>query len=168
MGLKAFFEKLGGGKEKQTPLTVCAPFDGNAIAISEIPDEVFSQGILGGGCGLDPKSETVCAPFDGTVTQVIDSKHAVGLTSRDGLEVLIHVGMDTVEMKGEGFDCLVKEGDAVKLGTPLLKFSVDAIKAAGYPTTTAVVVTNSDDFAEIEVLATGEVTQGQPLLRAKK
>lgn len=168
MGLKAFFEKLGGGKEKLPPLTICAPFDGCAIAMAEIPDEVFSQGILGGGCGLEPKSETVCAPFDGTVTQVIDTKHAVGLTSKEGLEVLIHVGMDTVEMKGEGFECLVKEGTAVKLGTPLLRFSMDAIRAAGHPATAAVVVTNSDDFSEIEVLASGDVTQGQPLLRAKK
>ena len=174
MGYKEFaasiFGKLGGNKNKQAtePLTVYAPFGGNAIALEEIPDPVFSQGILGQGCGMEPAEETVCAPFNGTVTQVIDTKHAVGITSKDGLELLIHVGMDTVDMKGEGFTCHVKEGDSVKLGQKLITFSREAIKAAGHPTTTAVVVTNADDFAGIQVLAKGEVTQGAPLLKAVK
>ena len=112
--------------------------------------------------------DRVCAPFNGTVTQVIDTKHAVGVTSKDGLELLIHVGMDTVAMNGEGFTCLVKEGDTVKLGQKLMTFSMEAIKAAGHPVTTAVVVTNADDFADIQVLAKGQVAQGEPLLKAKK
>ena len=174
MGYKEFaasiLEKFGGNKNKQAtePLTVYAPFGGNAIAMEEIPDPVFSEGILGKGCGLEPAEETVCAPFNGTVTQVIDTKHAVGVTSKDGLELLIHVGMDTVAMNGEGFTCLVKEGDTVKLGQKLMTFSMDAIKAAGHPVTTAVVVTNADDFADIQVLAKGEIAQGAPLLKAKK
>ena len=174
MGYKEFaasiFGKFGGNKNKQAtePLTVYAPFGGNAIALEEIPDPVFSQGILGQGCGMEPAEETVCAPFNGTVTQVIDTKHAVGVTSKDGLELLIHVGMDTVAMNGEGFTCLVKEGDAVKLGQKLMTFSMEAIKAAGHPVTTAVVVTNADDFADIQVLAQGEIAQGAPLLKAKK
>ena len=173
MGYKEFAASiLGkfGGKNKQAaePLTVYAPFSGNAIAMEEIPDPVFSEGILGKGCGLEPGEETVCAPFNGTVTQVIDTKHAVGITSKDGLELLIHVGMDTVAMNGEGFNCLVKEGDTVKLGQKLMTFSMEAIKAAGHPVTTAVVVTNADDFADIQVLAKGQVAQGEPLLKAKK
>ena len=136
--------------------------------MEEIPDPVFSEGILGKGCGLEPAEETVCAPFNGTVTQVIDTKHAVGVTSKDGLELLIHVGMDTVAMNGEGFTCLVKEGDTVKLGQKLMTFSMEAIKAAGHPATTAVVVTNADDFADIQVLAQGEIAQGAPLLKASK
>ena len=174
MGYKEFaasiFGKFGGNKNKQAtePLTVYAPFGGNAIALEEIPDPVFSQGILGQGCGMEPAEETVCAPFNGTVTQVIDTKHAVGITSKDGLELLIHVGMDTVAMNGEGFTCLVKEGDTVKLGQKLMTFSMDAIKAAGHPVTTAVVVTNADDFADIQVLAKGQIAQGAPLLKAKK
>ena len=136
--------------------------------MEEIPDPVFSEGILGKGCGLEPAEETVCAPFNGTVTQVIDTKHAVGVTSKDGLELLIHVGMDTVAMNGEGFTCLVKEGDTVKLGQKLMTFSMETIKAAGHPATTAVVVTNADDFADIQVLAQGEIAQGAPLLKASK
>lgn len=174
MGYKEFaasiLEKFGGKKNKQAaePLTVYAPFAGNAIAMEDIPDPVFSQGILGQGCGLEPEEETVCAPFDGTVTQIIDTKHAVGVTSKDGMELLIHVGMDTVAMKGEGFQCLVKEGDAVKAGQKLMTFSMAAIKAAGHPVTTAVVVTNADDFGAVQVLAKGHVAQGDPLLKAKK
>ena len=174
MGYKEFaasiLGKFGGNKNKQAaePLTVYAPFGGSAIAMEQIPDPVFSEGILGKGCGLEPAEETVCAPFNGTVTQVIDTKHAVGVTSKDGLELLIHVGMDTVAMNGEGFTCLVKEGDAVKLGQKLMTFSMEAIKAAGHPVTTAVVVTNADDFADIQVLAKGQVAQGEPLLKAKK
>ena len=132
MGYKEFaasiFGKFGGNKNKQAtePLTVYAPFSGNAIALEEIPDPVFSQGILGQGCGMEPAEETVCAPFNGTVTQVIDTKHAVGVTSKDGLELLIHVGMDTVDMKGQGFTCHVKEGDSVKLGQKLITFSMEA------------------------------------------
>ena len=174
MGYKEFaasiLGKFGGNKNKQDtePFTVYAPFGGNAIALEEIPDPVFSQGILGQGCGMEPAEETVCAPFYGTVTQVIDTKHAVGVTSKDGLELLIHVGMDTVDMKGQGFTCHVKEGDSVKLGQKLITFSMEAIKAAGHPTTTAVVVTNADDFAEVQVLAKGQVAQGAPLLKVKK
>ena len=174
MGYKEFaasiLGKFGGSKNKQAaePLTVYAPFGGNAIAMEEIPDPVFSEGILGKGCGLEPGEETVCAPFNGTVTQVIDTKHAVGVTSKDGVELLIHVGMDTVAMNGEGFNCLVKEGDTVKLGQKLMTFSMEAIKAAGHPVTTAVVVTNADDFADIQVLAKGQIAQGAPLLKAKK
>lgn len=173
MGCKEFaasiLEKLGGKKkEKLAPLTVYAPFDGTAIALNEIPDPVFSEGILGKGCGMEPAGDTVCAPFDGTVSSVIDTKHAVGVTSRDGLELLIHVGMDTVAMNGEGFTCLVKEGDTVKAGQKLLTFSKEAIQAAGHPATTAVIVTNTDDYSDIQVLAQGEVTQGTPLLKAKK
>ena len=173
MGYKQFaasiLEKFGGSKKKTAePLTVYAPFSGNVIALEQIPDPVFSEGILGRGCGLEPAEEAVCAPFNGTVTQVIDTKHAVGVTSKDGVELLIHVGMDTVAMNGEGFTCLVKEGDAVTLGQKLMTFSMDAIKAAGHPVTTAVVVTNTDDFSDIQVLAQGEIAQGAPLLKAKK
>ena len=174
MGYKEFaasiLGKFGGNKNKQAaePLTVYAPFGGSAIAMEQIPDPVFSEGILGKGCGLEPAEETVCAPFNGTVTQVIDTKHAVGITNKNKLELLIHVGMDTVAMNGEGFTCLVKEGDTVKLGQKLMTFSMEAIKAAGHPATTAVVVTNADDFADIQVLAQGEIAQGAPLLKASK
>ena len=101
------------------------------------------------------------------MNQVASTLHAVGLTSDDGIEVLIHVGMDTVEMNGKGFKALVKEGDKVKAGTPLLKVDLDAIRAAGHPTATAIIVTNGDDLPEMSVVAAGDTAVGVPLLRFK-
>ena len=160
-----FFDKLFGGKAEQEETakffgqskTVLTPIRGKVLAQADIPDETFAQGILGPGCGIEPTGKTVYAPFDGTVNQVASTLHAVGLTSDDGIEVLIHVGMDTVEMNGKGFKALVKEGDKVKAGTPLLKVDLDAIKAAGHPTATAIIVTNGDDLGELKMLAEGDV-----------
>lgn len=171
-----FFDKLlgkdtaapAGIEAKAAPLTVCAPFSGTAMKLEDIPDPVFSQGILGPGCGMDPVEETVYAPFDGSVIQTTDTMHAVGVTSADGVEVLIHVGMDTVEMGGKGFTCLVKEGDKIKAGQPLMKFTLADIQAAGHPAVTAVVVTNADDFAGVELVAEGAVEHGAPLLKLSK
>ena len=105
------------------------------------------------------------APFDCTVTQIPESLHAVGLMSDDNIELLIHVGMDTVEMKGNGFTSLVKEGTKVKAGTPLLKVDLDAIRAAGHPTATALIVTNADDLSEMTIVGSGIVAAGTPLLK---
>lgn len=166
-----FFDKLFGGKAKNEPkfagaaMTVMAPLDGTVLAQEQIPDETFATGILGPGCGIEPTGDTVYAPFDGTVNQVADTLHAVGMESDDGIELLIHVGMDTVEMKGQGFTALVKEGDKVKAGTALLKIDLNAIRAAGHPTATAIVVTNGDDLAELKVVAEGNVTAGTPLIK---
>lgn len=174
------FDKLFGNKgsaptaadpgiEVQTqPLTVCAPFTGTAMKLEEIPDPVFSQGILGQGCGVEPTEETVYAPFDGTVIQTTDTKHALGLTSVDGIELLIHVGMDTVAMGGQSFTCLVQEGQRIQAGQPLLTFSSTAIHAAGHPATTAVVVTNADDFGGVELVTEGAISHGAPLLKLLK
>ena len=96
-----------------------------------------------------------------------ESLHAVGLMSDDGIELLIHVGMDTVEMKGSGFTSLTKEGSKVKAGTPLLKVDLDAIRAAGHPTATAIIVTNGDDLSEMSVVASGDTAIGVPLLKFK-
>ena len=111
-----FFDKLFGGKTDQEETakfsgqskTVLTPIRGKVLAQADIPDETFAQGILGPGCGIEPTGKTVYAPFDGTVEQVASTLHAVGLTSEDGIEILIHVGMDTVEMQGKGFKALVK------------------------------------------------------------
>lgn len=120
-----------------------AYLDGEVISLKEIGDGVFSEGMVGDGLAIKPSNETVCAPVSGKVTVLMDdSKHAVGMTLSNGVEILIHVGIDTVSMKGEGFRYLVKVGDVVKAGTPLLKFSKAAIKKAGHPDTAVFVVTN--------------------------
>ncbi|MBQ9009088.1 MAG: PTS glucose transporter subunit IIA [Clostridia bacterium] len=129
--------------------SVLQPVKGNVIARESIPDETFASGVLGDGVGIEPTDELVVAPFDGTISSVAESQHAVGIEA-NGMEMLIHVGVDTVNMKGDGFTCLVKEGDAVKAGQPLIKFDRAKIKAAGYSDTVAVLLTNSDDLEGVE------------------
>ena len=120
-----------------------AYLDGKVISLKEIGDGVFSEGMVGDGLAIIPKNETVCAPVSGKITVLMeDSKHAVGMTLSNGVEILIHVGIDTVSMGGKGFEYLCKVGDVVKAGTPLLKFSKEEIKKAGHPDTAVFVVTN--------------------------
>ena len=129
---------------------VLQPVEGNVIPYDQIPDDTFASGVLGQGVGIQPTNELVVAPFDGEISSVADSKHAVGLSAND-MELLIHVGVDTVAMNGDGFECLVKEGDQVKAGQPLIRFSREKIKAAGYSDTVAVLLTNSDDLDGVEI-----------------
>ena len=127
-------------------VSVKAPLSGRVLPLEQVPDEVFSQGILGEGVGIEPTDSTVVAPADATVSTVMEeSRHAVGLTLANGAELLIHVGMDTVEMKGDGFALHVKVGDKVRTGDKLITFDPDKIRAAGHPVTTAFVVTDAGD-----------------------
>ena len=125
------------------------PCKGKVIAREEIPDETFAAGILGDGIGVVPEDGIVLSPFDGTVTSVFDTKHAVTL-EKDGMEVLIHVGVNTVNMQGEGFTAFVEEGAEVKAGQKLLGFDRDAIAKAGYNDTVVMLLTNSDDLEGVE------------------
>lgn len=125
---------------------IVAPLSGRILPLAEIPDEVFSQGVLGDGVGIDPTSNVVLAPADASVSSVIeDSRHACGLALDNGIELLIHVGIDTVSMGGDGFELHVKEGDRVRRGDPLITFDLDKIRAAGHPTVTAFLVTETGD-----------------------
>ena len=127
-------------------ITVKEPLSGKILPIEEVPDEVFSQGILGEGVGIDPTSNTVVAPADAVVSTVMEeSRHAVGLRLDNGAELLIHVGMDTVEMKGDGFVYHIREGQRVHAGDPLITFDPEKIKAAGHPIITAFVVSDPGD-----------------------
>ena len=129
---------------------ITAPLSGRVIPMEEIPDQVFSQGILGEGVGIEPTGNVVVAPADATVCSVIeDSRHAVGLSLDNGAELLIHVGIDTVSMNGDGFQLHVKEGDRVRLGDKLITFDPEKIKAAGHPTTTAFLVTDPGDLTPV-------------------
>lgn len=134
-----------------------APVKGNVIPREQIPDETFASGVLGDGVGIEPEAGEVLAPFDGEISSVTDTRHAVGITGPEGMEVLIHVGIDTVNMHGDGFELFVKEGDTVKAGQKLMTFDTAKIMAAGYSTTTAVLLTNSDDYSEFRVLKTGRI-----------
>lgn len=147
-----------------TSAVVCSPLQGKAVSLSEIKDEVFSQGILGKGMAVVPEKGELYAPADGTIDAVFDSKHAISMLTTAGAELLIHIGMDTVKLEGKGFDPQVKSGDTVKKGQLLMKFDLDAIKAAGYDVSTPVVVTNSDAF-EITPAANGMVVPGAALIK---
>ena len=129
--------------------TVLQPVKGKVIAREAIPDDTFASGVLGDGVGIEPEDDLVVAPFDGVISSVAESQHAVGVEA-NGMEMLIHVGVDTVNMQGDGFTCLVREGDEVKAGQPLIRFSREKIKAAGYSDTVAVLLTNSDDLEGVE------------------
>ena len=131
--------------------TILQPIRGKVIPLEEIPDDTFASGILGMGVGICPEDDTAIAPFDGTVINITDTRHGIALES-GGMEVLIHIGIDTVKMKGEGFTCLVQEGDTVKAGQPLIRFSREKIHAAGFSDITAVTLTNSDDLEDVRCI----------------
>lgn len=144
-----------------------SPLTGQAISLSDVKDEVFSGGLMGSGCAVIPSEGKVTAPFDGTVTGLFDTHHAVGIESTDGIELLVHVGMDTVKLKGRHFKCHVQNGQQIKKGDLLLEFDIQQIAADGYDVTTPVIITNSDDFSDIQTKAPCEIKAGQQLITLK-
>ena len=132
---------------------IVSPAVGTLVKQENIPDETFASGVLGAGLGIAPTKGVVVAPCDGTISTVAESKHAIGISTDTGLELLIHVGVDTVKMNGDGFSPAVAEGDTVKKGDLLLNFDIDKIKKAGYSDTVVFLLTNSDDFNEVKVNA---------------
>ncbi len=161
-----------GGKKEVPPAPAAFPSvlgavaQGTFVPMEEIPDPTFSQGVLGICCGVEPETGKVFSPMDGTISQLADTLHAVGIEA-EGVELLIHVGIDTVEMKGDGFKSHIKEGQAVKKGDLLLSVDLEKIKAAGHPATIMVAVTNSDDLASVEAAASGRLSPGDQLMCLK-
>lgn len=143
---------------------VDCPMDGKLIPLGEVADETFVSGVLGAGVALEPTDGTVYAPFDGTVETLLDSHHAIGLRSADGVELLVHIGRDTVALNGQHFTAFVKVGDTVKKGQRLLACDLDAVRAAGYDITTPVIVTNTDEFLDIVPVQQPAVKHGDRLL----
>lgn len=143
---------------------VCSPLQGSALPLTQVKDEVFSQKILGDGIAVVPTKGELYAPADGTIESVFDSKHAISMVCSNGAELLMHIGMDTVQLEGKGFAPQVKNGDAVKKGQLLMKFNLDEIKAAGYDVTTPIVVTNGEKFA-VQPVAEGTVAPGAALMK---
>lgn len=130
-----------------TTVRLRQPLEGRVVPLSEVPDPTFAQGIMGPGVAIEPTGDTVVAPADGTIGATFDSSHAVALVLGDGTELLIHVGIDTVGMKGDGFQTLVEKGQKVTAGTPLLRFDLTKIQAAGHPSITPVIVLNNENAA---------------------
>ena len=166
MGFMDFLKKKESSV--QWPVVVAADAKGKVLKMEDIPDPVFSQGVLGQCCGIDPVEGKVYAPVDGEVTQIADSKHAIGFAGPGGVEILIHVGVDTVDMNGDGFVPQIKVGSKVSRGQLVLTMDLEKIKAAGHPTTVITVITNSDDLAGVELVAAGEVEIGTELLKVNK
>lgn len=147
---------------------VMSPLAGTAVAISEVPDPVFAGGVMGPGVAIEPSGDTVVSPGAGLVVAAQPTGHAFGLQLDNGAEILIHVGIDTVNLKGEGFDVKVKNGDRVETGTPLVVFDRAVIEKAGYPLITPVIVLNGDSFETVDPVELGEVAAGAPLLDLQK
>lgn len=144
--------------------TVAAPISGKVIPVTEVKDETFAGECLGKGIGILPAEGRVYAPVNGVITTLFDTKHAVGITGEDGLELLIHIGINTVELGGKYYDTHVSEGEQVKAGTLLITFDMDRIMEAGYDLTSPVVVTNSDDYAKVEAAALGDIKAGEKVI----
>ncbi len=143
---------------------IYAPIQGNVVPRENIPDETFASGVLGDGVGIEPETGEVVAPFDGEISSVTETRHAIGITGPAGMELLIHVGVDTVKMNGDGFIVLVSEGDKVKAGQKLMTFDISKIKVAGYSTTSAILLTNSDDYQSCNVIKTGITKQMERII----
>lgn len=154
-------------EEVTFPAALGAAAKGQFVSMSRIPDEIFSAGVLGVCCGIDPEEGKVYAPVSGKISQVADTLHAVGIEA-GGMDILIHVGVDTVDMNGKGFAAMVKEGQQVKKGDLLLTMDLGMIREAGHPATVILAVTNSGDFSSVEETASGKVAPGMDVLVVKK
>ena len=150
---------------KDTVLSAC--LNGTVVPLADVKDEAFASGALGDGIAIEPTDGELVAPADGEISSTFETHHAVGMTTVDGAELLMHIGIDTVKLGGKHFTYLVNEGDKVKKGQPLIRFELEAIKAEGYPVTTPLIVCNTDDYAAVAAKASGTVKQGDALLELK-
>ena len=150
---------------KDTVLSAC--LNGTVVPLADVKDEAFASGALGDGIAIEPTDGELVAPADGEISSTFETHHAVGMTTADGAELLMHIGIDTVKLGGRHFTYLVNEGDKVKKGQPLIRFELEAIKAEGYPVTTPLIVCNTDDYAAVAAKASGTVKQGDALLELK-
>jgi len=163
-----FFDKLFGKSEKINGNHIYAPLAGQVVAITEVPDPTFAEGLLGNGVAIIPTDGKVCSPVDGTVETMFDTGHAVCLKSTAGAEILIHVGLETVGLNGAPFKIHCKNGDTVKKGQLLLEADLEAIKAAGLPVITPVLVCNSDEYTEFKTNIGKAVTNAHVVIELGK
>jgi len=151
------------GKNLSEVILVPSPLKGRVVTLADTGDEMFASEALGQGIAIEPETGEVIAPFAGTVSAVMG--HAIGLECDNGLELLIHVGIDTVNLNGKGFDSKVVQGDHVEAGALLMKFDISLIREAGYPVVTPVIVTNSDEYAKVSGIVEGSVNQREPVMK---
>jgi sugar PTS system EIIA component len=158
------FNKLFGKKEVKKEETLIAPLTGKIVNIEEVPDPTFAQKMMGDGIAIEPTEGVVVSPVDGEIVQFFHTKHAIGIQSEAGAEILIHVGLETVSMNGEGFEGHVNVGDKVKAGDKLLSFDLKLIKEKAASTVTPIVITNGDAVESLDKRAASEATKGETSL----
>ncbi|MFS0781527.1 PTS glucose transporter subunit IIA [Bacillus sp. 1P06AnD] len=156
-----FFKKLFGKNEETNNDVLAAPATGKLIPLEEVPDPVFSEKMMGDGIAVEPSEGVIVAPIDAEVLQVFPTKHAVGLKTSNNTEILIHIGLETVALKGEGFEAHVKEGDKVKKGDKLISFDLDIIREKAKSIVTPVIITNTDAVGSIEKGTDSALTKGE-------
>ncbi|MGN4447808.1 PTS sugar transporter subunit IIA [Bacillus cereus group sp. MYBK79-1] len=144
------FKKLFGLGSKTNEETIVAPLTGAVKNIEEVPDPVFAGRMMGDGVAIDPTEGVVVSPVDGEIVQLFHTKHAIGIKAKNGTEILIHVGLETVKMEGEGFEAHVSEGQAVKAGDKLISFDLELIREKAKSTITPIVITNTDAAESIK------------------
>lgn len=136
-------------QNEELELDINAPVEGNLVQLEDVPDPVFSEGLMGKGIAIEPANNTICSPVDGKISMIAPSKHAIGINTLDGVEILIHIGLETVELNGKGFEVLVSEGETISTGTPLIEFDKLSLEEQSYNTITPIIVTNSAEFSEV-------------------
>ncbi len=149
--------------KKKKHCSVFSICDGQLVNLSEVPDPVFSEKILGDGVAIIPESSDIVAPVSGKIVQVFDTKHAYSILSDDGLEILVHIGLNTVELNGKGFEAIVKEGDVVKVGDKIAEVNIVCIESLGYQLYTPVIITNYNDI-EIKNVQYKSVKKGEEII----
>lgn len=149
--------------KKNKTIELVSPITGNILPMEEVPDKVFSDKMMGDGLAIEPSEGKILSPVDGTIVTIFPTNHAIGLESKEGLEILIHIGLDTVELQGEGFNRIIEEGQKVKKGDLLMEFDIEKIQVAGKSTITPIVITNMDKIQTIEKNS-GAVVAGSEIL----
>ncbi|HDB4647153.1 TPA: PTS glucose transporter subunit IIA [Staphylococcus aureus] len=156
------FKKLfGKGKEVKKDIAIYAPLTGEYVKIEDIPDPVFAQKMMGEGFGINPTEGEVVSPIAGRVDNVFPTKHAIGLKADNGLELLVHIGLDTVQLDGEGFEVLVSSGDEVNVGDPLVRFNLEFINNNAKSVISPIIITNTDQAASINIYDENAVIKGE-------
>ncbi|AMG60739.1 PTS glucose transporter subunit IIA [Staphylococcus lugdunensis] len=156
------FKKLfGKGKEVNKNIEIYAPLTGEYVKIEDIPDPVFAQKMMGEGFGINPTEGEVVSPIEGKVDNVFPTKHAIGLKADNGLELLVHIGLDTVQLDGEGFEVLVNSGDTVQVGDPLVKFNLEYISNNAKSVISPVIITNTDQTSAININDVNAIVKGE-------
>lgn len=159
-----FKGKSTNNKVSIDPNTLVAPVNGKAIPLSEVPDPVFAEKLAGDGMAIIAEGDTVVAPADGELTLIFKTKHAFAMTLENGLELLVHIGIETVSLDGEGFEQLVEQGTKVKAGTPIIKIDREFIKSKGLSLATPVLITNVDAAKKISPVENGNVEAGKSVV----